>query len=134
MAESGFKGLKVWQQGMALAKDCYRIAAKLPTSEQFGLANQIRRAAVSVPSNIAEGYGRRNSGDYARCLRIAKGSLNELETQLILVSELEMTNVGSEVFDTVSELGLMLSSLISKVNGIVREDRNAYGEEVFGDL
>jgi len=85
-----FKDLKVWQAAMELAAQCYRLTGRLPAQERFGLSMQIRRSAVSVPSNIAEGYGRRSLGDYVRFLRVANGSLKELETQLVLTVRLGM--------------------------------------------
>jgi four helix bundle protein len=70
-----YRDLEVWQQGMALAEVCYRITKTFPREEIYGMVSQIRRAAVSVPANIAEGYGRQYRNDYVRFLRIAQGSL-----------------------------------------------------------
>lgn len=70
-----YRDLLVWQKGMDLVEACYRVTALLPKEERFGLASQIQRAAVSVPANIAEGFGRRNIGEYVRHLLIANGSL-----------------------------------------------------------
>ncbi len=79
-----YRDLKVWQQAMQLAKGCYELTRRFPRDELFGLTSQIRRAAASVPANIAEGNGRQNRGEYIHSLRIAQGSLKELETHLIL--------------------------------------------------
>jgi four helix bundle protein len=81
---NSYKDLLVWQRGMDLVVTVYQITARLPASEQFGLISQMRRSAISVPSNIAEGYGRQATGEYRHHLSIARGSLLELETQLVL--------------------------------------------------
>lgn len=79
-----FKDLIAWQKGMDLVDLVYRVTAKFPRHELFGLVLQMRKAAVSIPSNTAEGYGRRRLGDYQRFLDIARGSLCELQTQAIV--------------------------------------------------
>ena len=76
-----YRDLIVWQKSMALVTDVYRVTRVFPKNEQYGLTSQLRRCAVSIPSNIAEGYGRRASNDYLRFLSIANGSLFELQTQ-----------------------------------------------------
>ncbi len=90
MAESieSFRDLVAWQKGIALCKQVYAVSTAFPDAERFGLISQIRRAAVSVPSNIAEGYGRRSTKDYVRFLNIARGSVAELITQLVIAEEL----------------------------------------------
>jgi len=80
--------LQVWQRSVDLALECYKLSGELPREEKFALTSQIRRAATSVPSNIAEGYGRWNARDFARFLAIASGSLRELETHLIIANRL----------------------------------------------
>jgi len=79
-----YRDLRVWQEGMDLAAECYRLTADFPKSELFGMTGQIRRASTSIPANIAEGYGRQSTGAYVQFLRIAQGSLKELETYLLL--------------------------------------------------
>ena len=79
-----YRDLKVWQEGMALAEQCYLLTRAFPRDEMFGLTGQIRRAAASIPANIAEGYGRDSTGEFVRFLQIAQGSLKELETHLLL--------------------------------------------------
>ena len=84
-----FKELKVWQKAYQLTLDIYSVSKDFPNEEKFGLTSQIRRAAVSVPANISEGYGRRTTPDYIRSLYIAYGSNCELETQTMLSADLD---------------------------------------------
>lgn len=86
-----FRQLIVWQKSMDLVEDVYKLTASLPTEEKFGLCSQMRRCAVSIPSNIAEGYNRSHLGDYLRFLSIAKGSAGELQTQLEISARLGFT-------------------------------------------
>ncbi|MGB3511186.1 MAG: four helix bundle protein [Microcoleaceae cyanobacterium] len=79
-----FKDLKIWQKGMDIAEKCYFLTKLFPRDELYGMVQQIRRSSVSIPANIAEGYGRRYTGEYLRFLNVAQGSINELETHLIL--------------------------------------------------
>ena len=83
-----FKELKVWQKAYQLCIEVYRITKSFPREEVYGLTSQVRRAAVSVPSNIAEGYGRRTAGEYIQALYVAYGSNCELETQILLSGDL----------------------------------------------
>jgi four helix bundle protein len=83
-----YRDLDVWQRAMDLVESVYRVTASFPTEERFGLTSQLRRAAVSVPANIAEGNARIHRGDYLRHLSIARGSLAELETELIAAGRL----------------------------------------------
>jgi len=87
-AQAGFKGLEAWQVAMGLVEVIYQATATWPSHEQFGLTNQVRRAAVAVPSNIAEGHGRKSPGDFIRFVSIALGSLSELETQILIAGRL----------------------------------------------
>lgn len=114
--EKGFKSLVVWQKAMVLVRLVYFIADSLPQKEQFALASQIRRSAISIPSNIAEGYRRSTKKDYVQFLHIAHGSLAELETQLLLVVELYPKNSPDiAVFKLIEEVSKMLTSLIAKL-------------------
>ena len=90
MAISSYRDLIAWQEAMALAETVYLLTEKLPKAEQFDLTSQTRRAAVSVPANIAEGWGRDGRGMYVQHLRIAQGSLKELETYVHLSVRLRM--------------------------------------------
>lgn len=84
----GYRDLLVWQKGMALAKKTYEITARFPSDEKFGLVSQMRRAAVSIPSNIAEGQARRTTGEFVNSISHAEGSIAELATQITLSEHL----------------------------------------------
>jgi len=109
-----YRDLRVWQMGLQLAKDCYIFTRTFPREELFGLTSQIRRAGASIPANIAEGNGRENTRDYIRFLRIAQGSLKELETHLILSLEIGITRNEdiSRFLVTTADLGKMIRSMI----------------------
>jgi four helix bundle protein len=81
---NSYRDLRVWQESMALAESCYRLTRAFPREEMFGLSSQVRRAVASIPANIAEGYGRENTRTFIQYLRIAQGSLKEVETHLLL--------------------------------------------------
>jgi len=87
---SGFRDLRVWQEGMTLAKEVYQLCSRLPKAEIYGLSSQMKRAAISIPSNIAEGHSRNHRTEYRQYIYIALGSLAELETQLNLARDLDM--------------------------------------------
>jgi len=109
-----YKELKLWQKAMNLVTELYKEIRNFPTSERFGLIMQMQRSAVSVPSNIAEGAGRNTKADFAKFLDISQGSLNELETQLILAQRLgfiDMTKV-SKMQVEINELQKMNYKLI----------------------
>ena len=89
---AGYRNLIAWQKAMTLAEDIYRVTESFPKHEQFGLTSQLRRAGVSVASNIAEGYGRIGDLEFARFLRIALGSTREVETQVILAGRLKFAD------------------------------------------
>lgn len=112
---SSFKELVVWQKSMALTPLVYAIAAQLPPHERFGLASQIRRAAISIPSNIAEGKKRGTRKDFAQFLRIASGSAAELETQLILIKNLHQLE-ASDAQALLDEVQRMLGAMVSKLS------------------
>ena len=116
-----FRDLIAWQKAMALVKQVYRLTEGLPHTERFGLTAQMRRAAVSIPSNIAEGHGRESRTDYLRFLRIARGSLMELQTQLILVEELNLIQIPSEVNDLHMETDRVLQGLIRSLKTLGRK-------------
>lgn len=108
-----YRDLRVWQRGMELAEVCFRLAQTLPVDQRFGLASQIQRAAVSIPANIAEGHCRRHRADYARHLSVARGSLGELETHLLLTERLGLLTHSTLVpaLSLADQLGRMLFTL-----------------------
>ena len=113
-----YKDLIVWKRSMELAAAAYTIARKLPKIETFALADQMRRSAISIPSNIAEGYGRTTPKEYARFLSIARGSVYELETQLLLCSQLQYLDSSelSTALGLSNEIIRMLNVIIPKVS------------------
>jgi len=108
-----YSDLLVWQKAMDLVTSIYVVTSSFPSDERFGLTSQIRRAAVSIPSNIAEGHGRKSSRAFLNHLSIALGSLMELETQIQIASRLELITeeVGETVLARTDEIGKMLSGL-----------------------
>ena len=109
---NSYRDLVAWQKGMQLAKAIYRATSRMPAAERFGLTLQIRRAAVSVPSNIAEGFGRQSRPDLLKFLRIARGSLNEVATQIELAMELGMLRSDSTLTSLLKEVDRVLQGLI----------------------
>ena len=109
------KDLEVWKESMNLVEMVYSLANQLPGDEKFGLISQLKRAAVSVPSNIAEGWGRESTKNFVHFLRIARGSLYELETQLIISKELKYCKDFGKIDGFIIEIGKMLNSLIKKL-------------------
>ena len=103
--------LLAWQEAMNLVESVYQIAARFPKDELFGLTAQLRRSAVSVPSNIAEGAGRNSSKELVQFLGIASGSLAELDTQLEIASRLGYVEVDAGVFQQASRVGQLLVAL-----------------------
>ena len=112
-----YKDLVVWQKGIALAKLVYQFTKNFPSEEKFGLVAQMRRAAVSIPSNIAEGQARHTTGEFIQFISHAEGSVAELDTQLILSIELKFCrDVGAEAaFELIAELRRMLNVLRRKL-------------------
>lgn len=107
------KDLRVWQEGMDLALEVYRLSARLPIEERFGLKMQLRRAAASIPANISEGAGRGTRVEFARYIAIARGSLSELETHLLLCERLEFVTRDDALHARIQKLRFMLSRLRS---------------------
>lgn len=114
MAVVSYQDLLVWQKAMDYVEICYKITRQFPKEEIFGLSSQLKRAAVSVPSNIAEGQGRMSRGEYIHFLGIAQGSLRESETQVILATRLKyITDEQQKVALSKSkEIGILLGKLI----------------------
>lgn len=110
------KDLDVWKQSMLLAEDIYALTKEFPSEERFGLSSQINRAVVSIPSNIAEGAGRKGDKEFIQFLYIAMGSLSELETQLILSDRLQFVNSIEIYLNQIEKIKKMLFGLIRYVN------------------
>lgn len=121
MADDGiirsYRDLRVWNEAMELAAECYRLTRTFPREEAFGMTVHIRRSAASIPANIAEGYGRESAGSYVQFLKNAQGSLKELETHMLLASRVEIAR-GDEtgpLLDRAEVVGKMLRGLIRSV-------------------
>jgi len=110
-----FRRLKIWERGMEIVKKTYSLSKQLPTEERFGLVSQITRAAVSIPSNIAEGSSRTTDKDKKRFVGIALGSAFELETQLLIIRELELANLAEtdKLIEELHEEQRMINSFIT---------------------
>jgi four helix bundle protein len=107
-----FKDLIVWQKAYRLVLEVYKITKAFPRSETYGLTQQIRRAAISLPSNIAEGYGRKHKAEYQQFLSIAYASLLELETQYLLSLDLNYIDKNDIIENLIKEVGSMLYRMI----------------------
>lgn len=113
----GYRDLLVWQQSMSLAEEVYKVTGDFPKTEIYGLTSQLRRAAVSVPSNIAEGQARNSTGEYVQFLGVSKGSLAEVETQLEIACRLGWLSPADKerLLTQADEIGRMLAGLINKL-------------------
>ena len=109
-----FKDLKIWQKGIELTKEIYQITQSFPSAERYGVVSQMRRAVVSIPSNIAEGFMRRHNKEYKQFLYITLGSLAELETQVILSDQLVFlrNDQCNDIQVNIDELNKMVTGLI----------------------
>ncbi len=112
---NSYRDLHIWQDGMALAEACYRLTKTLPHEELFAMSSQIRRAATSIPANIAEGHGRENTQSFIQYLRIAQGSLKELETHLLLCARVQLLTV-----DQIASPLVQCESLGKRIRALVR--------------
>jgi four helix bundle protein len=112
-----FRDLQVWQKAHSLTLDSYRITVEFPRQETYGLVSQIRRCAVSVAANIAEGYGKRGNGEFQRFLNIAAGSASELEYHFLLARDLQFLAAENceKLNSSVVEVKKMLASLMRKI-------------------
>ncbi|HEY5686045.1 MAG TPA: four helix bundle protein [Acidimicrobiia bacterium] len=112
-----YRRLDVWQDSHSLTLDMYRLSARFPVGERYGLTSQLRRAAASIPTNIAEGAGRRTPADYARFLDIALGSTNEVEYQILLARDLGLTDSieADRLIDRVDHIRRRLVNLRKRV-------------------
>ena len=117
MEKTSYTELKVWQKSMDMVEEVYKVTSKIPEEEKYGLVAQLRRAAISVPSNIAEGYGRITTKEYVKFLAIARGSSSEVETQLLICQRLNYLST-TDILTSVSlirEIGKMISAIINKL-------------------
>lgn len=128
-----YKDFKVWQKSMTIVELVYAICSDLP-NDQYHLRGQIQRCAVSIPSNIAEGYGRGSNKNFAHFLKIARASLYELETQVEITKRLYKLNNLLEIDALIVEVGKMLNSLISKLNNKINNMTVREGNEQYGSL
>ncbi|MCF7918245.1 four helix bundle protein [Candidatus Gracilibacteria bacterium] len=108
--------LQIWKKSVDLVEDIYKTTSTFPNEEKFGLVAQMRRSAISIPSNISEGYGRKTSGELLQFLGIARGSLCELETQVIIAKRLKFLKDNEKLINIISELHKMIYSFTSKIN------------------
>lgn len=118
MALQSYRDLEVWQKSVELVISAYQLAKQLPDEEKYGLISQIRRAAVSIPANIAEGYGSTYRGEYLRHLSIAKGSLYELETHFVIAVRLNFVDreETKNIWDIAQDVGKMLNRLMQSLS------------------
>lgn len=112
---SSYKELEVWKKSIELTKEIYKLTDKLPKSEIFGLSSQMRRAAISIPSNIAEGYKRNGLGEYLQFLAIADASAAELETQMIIIKQIYQKLDSKQAESLLLEIQKMLFVMIRKL-------------------
>jgi four helix bundle protein len=115
---STFRNLLIWQKSMTLVTEIYQLTKSFPKEEIYGLTSQIRRSSISIPSNIAEGYGRNGNKDYLKFLNIAIASLYEIQTQIEISYNLKYINEiqFNKIFEESREIERMMSSFITKIN------------------
>jgi len=111
-----YKELIAWQKSIDLVEEIFKVTSGFPKSEIYGLSNQMRRAAISIPSNIAEGAGRSHTKEFIQFLHIAEGSANELETQLIIVKRLNF--LSEAAFNRLNE---QLTEIIKMIVGLIKK-------------
>lgn len=120
---TSYKDLVVWQKGIELVNEIYVVTRKFPKEEMFGLTNQLRRAVISIPANIAEGWGRSSTKNYVQFIKISLGSLFELET-LIIISK-DQNYLEEEIMNKISveikEIGKMLNKLIRNLENYIKK-------------
>ena len=121
MALRSYQKLIGWKKGIELVADIYRLTQKFPKQEIYGLTSQIRRAAVSIPSNIAEGQGRMSRGEFKQFLGHARGSVFELESQVLIARNLAYLNIeeGEFLLERIAELGRVLNGLLKSLDSAV---------------
>ena len=114
---NNFKDLKIWKIAIELVKKVYKVSSKLPKEELYGLTSQIRRSAISIPSNVAEGFRRQHNNEFKQFLYISLGSCAELETQIIIAEELGYIdkNQTTKLLEDLDYICIMTSNLIKKL-------------------
>ncbi len=135
MSSSRYQDLVVWQKAMSLAKAVYQLTKKFPDDERFGLTSQLRRAVVSIPSNIAEGQGRLTKGEFKQFLGTARGSVFEVETQLLLASDLNYIDpvVSKTTLELSGEVSRMLNGLIKSLENRVNSGQSGNSKPETGN-
>jgi four helix bundle protein len=113
-----YKDLLIWQKGIQIVKEVYLVCKSFPKDEQYGLTSQIKRSAVSIPSNIAEGWGRKYTKSYIQFLKYSRGSLLELETQIIIAKELNFISIEeyNRIQSLITEESKMLNAFIKSID------------------
>lgn len=126
MSIENYRDLDVWKLGIRLSLDVYKLTSEFPKQEQYGLVSQLRRCAVSVPSNVAEGHARFSTRDFLRHISIALGSLAELETQLIISQELSYSSEPAthQLLETADRLGKQLRTLSKSLQARIERESN----------
>ena len=120
MEITSHKDLLVWRKSIALAAKVYAAANVMPREERFGLISQVRRSCISIASNIAEGAARKTRAEYIQFLYIARGSLSELETQIMIALNLKLISADQAPLEDIAEVGRMLNGLISRLTSAAR--------------
>lgn len=116
-----YKDLLIWQKGIEIVKEVYFLAEKLPDSEKYGIPPQLQRSAISIPSNIAEGWGRESTKNYSQFIKIARGSLLEIETLITIIEELSLMDSNSlqKIKTLITEESKMINSFLSSLKEFV---------------
>lgn len=114
---TSYKELQIWQKGIDIVKDVYALCRKLPESEKFGLISQMKRCSISIPSNIAEGWGRGSNKAFGAFIKISRGSLTELETQIYIAKELNFIQKPEydKLSGLITEESKMINSFLNKI-------------------
>ena len=112
-----YRDLEIWKKGIEVVKDIYKLTQKLPKQEMYGLVSQMRRSAISVPSNVAEGFKRFHNKEYKQFLHMSLGSCAELETQITIAKELRCIQENEEaiLLEKLDHIGRMISNLLKKL-------------------
>ena len=121
-----YRDLEIWQVGIDLAVAIHKISKNFPKDEVYGMTSQIRRAAYSIPSNIAEGFGREHTHEYLHFLSVAKGSLNETETQIVIATKVEYIRREDAkiLWEMTQRIGMMLTKLQQSLRTKIRPKKN----------